>query len=127
LTRFTAKNIDIDIDLSQALLNSVLGIFFIEALGFGRGLGALDLSSTRMKNSLQILNSDLLSDKQKDDIKKKFAVLKNREILPILDELRSSDRKEFDDVVFDAFGISEYRDNIIGSLKTLYNIRKNIF
>ena len=49
LTRFTAKNKNIDIDLSCALLNSTLGIFFIESIGFGRGLGVLDLSSTRMK------------------------------------------------------------------------------
>lgn len=126
LTRFTAKNENVDIDLTQALLNSVLGIFFIEALGFGRGLGALDLSSTRMKG-LKILNPSLLTEEQKNTIKKKFAVLKNREIMPILDELNSDDRKEFDDAVFNAFGILEYKEKIIESLKTLYGIRKNIF
>ena len=44
LIRFTSLKFDTDLELSHALLNSLMGIFFIEALGFGRGLGALDLS-----------------------------------------------------------------------------------
>ena len=44
LIRFTSLKFDTDLELSHALLNSLMGIFFIEALGFGRGLGALDIS-----------------------------------------------------------------------------------
>ena len=126
LTRFTVKDDNLDLELVHALLNSVLGIFFIESIGFGRGLGALDLSSTRMKKNLKMLNPDLLSNKQKQSIKIKFGKLKNRKILPILEELKSADRTDFDNVVFESFGIQAYKDQIIDSLKTLYEIRMNI-
>ncbi|EKD56224.1 MAG: Restriction endonuclease BseMII [uncultured bacterium] len=126
LTRFTVKDGNLDLELIHALLNSVLGIFFIESIGFGRGLGALDLSSTRMKKNLKMLNPDLLSNKQKQSIKIKFGKLKNRKILPILEELKSADRTDFDNVVFESFGIQAYKDQIIDSLKTLYEIRMNI-
>jgi hypothetical protein len=125
LTRFTVKNSDIDIDLAHALLNSTIGIFFIESIGFGRGLGALDLSSTRMKKGLYMLNPDLLSEKQVHAIKGKFSELNNRKILPILKELENKDRQELDDLIFKAFSIYEYKDQIINSLKTLYKIRMN--
>lgn len=36
LARFTKKTEIVDVDLCHALLNSALGMFFIEALGFGR-------------------------------------------------------------------------------------------
>ena len=38
---------DVDIGLCHALLNSSIGMFIIEALGFGRALGALDLKVSR--------------------------------------------------------------------------------
>lgn len=126
LTRFTAKARDIDIDLAQALLNSVLGVFFIESIGFGRGLGALDLSSTRMKRNLKMLNPDLLSEKQIRKIKSKYEKLKKRKILPILAELERKDRIEFDITVLETFEILEYKEKIINSLKTLYEMRMNI-
>ena len=126
LTRFTVKDDNLDLELVHALLNSVLGIFFIESIGFGRGLGALDLSSTRMKKNLKMFNPDLLSNKQKQNIKIKFEKLKNRKILPILEELKLADRTDFDNVVFESFGIQAYKDQIIDSLKTLYEIRMNI-
>jgi hypothetical protein len=126
LTRFTVKNKNLDLDLIHALLNSSLGVFFIESIGFGRGLGALDLSSTRMKSNLKMLNPKLLTDKQKNDIKLKFKPLKNRVIYPILDELKLEDRKDFDDEVLNAFGIINYKEQIEDSLKTLYSIRMNV-
>ncbi len=126
LIRFTAKNNNLDLELIHALLNSILGIFFIESIGFGRGLGVLDLSSTRMNKNLKMLNPDLLSDNQKKEIKLKFKKLKNRKILPILEELESKDRINFDDIVLRAFKIQDYKEQIINSLKTLHKIRMNI-
>ena len=125
LTRFTAKNNDLDLDLIHALLNSTLGIFFIESIGFGRGLGALDLSSTRMKNNLKMLNPQLLSDGQKTKIKECFNKLKQRKILPILEELEKTDRKDLDKIILDSFGILNYKDQIESALKNLYEIRMN--
>jgi len=64
LIRFSLRDVALDLDLQHALLNSCIGVFFIEALGFGRGLGALDLSATKLSRHLHILKSDLLSQQQ---------------------------------------------------------------
>ncbi|MHB8278623.1 MAG: hypothetical protein ACYDIA_13345 [Candidatus Humimicrobiaceae bacterium] len=72
-----------------------------------------------------MLNPDLLSEKQIYAIKGKFSELNNRKILPILKELENKDRQELDDLIFKAFSIYEYKDQIINSLKTLYKIRMN--
>ena len=73
-----------------------------------------------------MLNPDLLSNKQKKEIKSKFIKLKSRKILPILEEFESKDRIDFDNTVFDAFGIQVYKDQVVSALKTLYEIRMNI-
>ena len=125
LTRFTAKK-EIDIDLVHALLNSILGIFFIESLGFGRGLGALDLSSTRMKKYLRMLNPELLTEEQMLLIKEKFILVRDREIKNITDEFKEADRIEFDEVVLEAFGILHLKDNIINSFLYLYGMRTSV-
>ena len=65
LIRFTKNNDNIDIKLSHALLNSLLGIFYIEMLGFGRGEGVLDLSASKLQESLKMLNYNLLTKIQK--------------------------------------------------------------
>jgi len=122
LTRFTAKK-DIDIDLIHALLNSILGIFFIESLGFGRGLGALDLSSTRMKKYLRVLNPDLLTENQVMLIKNKFIPIRDREIKNIKDELTEKDRIDFDKVILESFGILHLKEKIMSSFLYLYGMR----
>jgi len=125
LTRFIAKK-EIDIDLVHALLNSILGIFFIESLGFGRGLGALDLSSTRMRKYLRLLNPELLTETQIALIKEKFILVRDREIKNIIDELKEDDRIEFDKVVLESFGILHLKDKIINSFLFLYHMRINV-
>ena len=123
LTRFTAREMTVDIDLAHALLNSVLGVFFIESLGFGRGLGALDLSSTRMKKNLRMLNPALLTPEQIIEIKNKFVSLRDRDIKSIKEEFRSTDRQEFDNTVLEAFGILHLKDQIVNSFLYLYDMR----
>lgn len=57
LIRFTTKpGILVDLDLWHALLCSLMGCFYIEALGFGRGLGALDLNASKFAKQLRLLN-----------------------------------------------------------------------
>ena len=123
LTRFTAKEETVDIELAHALLNSILGIFFIESLGFGRGLGALDLSSTRMKKYLRMLNPELLTPEQIVKVKEKFASVRDRDVKPIIEELRTPDRQEFDNTVLEAFEIAYLKDQIVNSFLYLYNMR----
>nr|WP_263323789.1 SAM-dependent methyltransferase [Neobacillus sp. Marseille-Q6967] len=123
LIRFTKKMRTINVELCHSLLNSIIGLFYIEAIGFGRGLGALDLSATNIKNNLFMLNPELLNDEQVNDILTKFNILKQREVFPIEEELEQQDRNEFDDAVLAAFGISEYKEQIKQSLIQLYKIR----
>lgn len=126
LISFTKKNDNIDIELTHALLNSLLGVFYIEMLGFGRGEGVLDLSASKLQNSLKILNYNLLNSTQKKDIIKAFRPLLNRKVKPIMQELNSQDRIIFDKAVLKAFNIEEHEVNIKKALLDLYNIRKSI-
>ena len=126
LIRFSKNNDNIDIELSHALLNSLLGIFFIEMLGFGRGEGVLDLSASKLQESLKILNYNLLNQSQKENIIEAFKSLLNRDVKPLEQELNSDDRIIFDKTVLKAFNISEQEFNIKRSLLDLYKIRKSI-
>jgi hypothetical protein len=127
LTRFTLiDKKGADIDLYHALLNSIIGLFYLEALGFGRGLGALDLSSTKLSNQLFMLNPFLLEKNHIKNIKVKFSKLKKRKIYPITEEIYNSDRIDFDMTVLESYGITNLRQKIIDSLLNLYNIRKAV-
>ena len=55
-----------DEELNHALLNSMFTMFFIEAAGFGRGLGVLDINKNNVANCY-MLNPKLVSstDRQK--------------------------------------------------------------
>ncbi len=122
-TRFTVLNPDTDVELAHALLNSLLGIFFIESLGFGRGLGALDLSSTRMKKYFKMLNPSLLNDNQIQNIKGKFNTFKTAEIKDITEELDNPLRIAFDLSILRAYGIENLYEFIKKSFLFLYNMR----
>ena len=126
LTRFILLNSDIDIDLCHALLNCIIGVFYIEALGFGRGLGVLDLNSTKVRKQLSMLNPMLIDNNQSAQIKEKFLPLLNRPVLPIIEELEMKDRQEFDDTVLGIYGILDLKEHIISSLMRLYSIRKAV-
>jgi len=126
LIRFTKKDNNTNIKLCSALLNSIIGIFYIESLGFGRGLGALDLNSTNMEKNLFMLNPNLLNDKDISEIISKYEILERRDVYKIEEELCSKDRKNFDFAVLSAFRIEEYHDKILNSLLKLYKRRKTV-
>ncbi len=109
--------------LLLALLNSVLSMFFIESFGFGRGLGALDLRATKFERDFKLLNLELLSEEQKQNIISAFQPLTNRNRLPLEQEVQQADRVNFEKVLFEAFGISEHYEAIKSSLLHLYGIR----
>jgi hypothetical protein len=126
LIRFTSKQPNLDIDLAHALLNSVLGMFFIEANGFGRGLGALDLSAERMKASLLMWDADQLSEDVKENIKESWLNVCNRDVLPLEQEIKEPNRVAFDQLLFDSFGVSSLYPLVIDSLLDIYRIRKSV-
>ena len=119
------KRIADDINLLHALLNSILSLFYIEAVGFGRGLGVLDINKESI-SKCYMLNPDLLTDEQKTDILDKFAALTTRGIIDINQDIEDPIRLEFDMAVLNAFSIGRYFDNIVSSLKSMRKIRKAV-
>lgn len=95
-------------------------------LGFGRGEGVLDLSASKLQESLKMLDYNLLSQTQKEAIIESFKHLLHRNVKPLLQELGSEDRISFDRTVLNAFNISNQETNIKASLLDLYNIRKSV-
>ncbi len=113
----------IDIELYHAIMNSAISIFMIEGMGFGRGLGALDLSSDRIKQYMHVLDVSQLNEDNIQLIKNAFQPLLKREIMSIADELEKTDRIAFDDTVLAAFNITISRQTIYNSLLIIVGIR----
>lgn len=122
LIGFIPKLENLDINLCHALLNSIVGMFYIEATGFGRGAGALDLSKDKFADSY-MLNPKLLSSSQKEEILKAFEPLLKRKILPVEQELNQEDRKNFDFIVLKAYGMDSIYNEIKESLLSMMNVR----
>lgn len=110
-------------ELLHALLNTTISMFLIEGLGFGRGLGVLDLNKDRMASSLQVLDPALLDAGAQGRVLEAFAPLLGRDIMKVPDELEAEDRRHFDDVVLAEFGITVERGRIYDALRALYEIR----
>ena len=111
-----------DLDLNHALLNSAISLFYIEAVGFGRGLGALDISKESLSRCY-LLNPSLVDESSRDRIIESFNKIKNRKIRNIIDEFQDEDRIFFEHEVLKAFGIDVYFDNIVRSLLSLHSAR----
>lgn len=111
-------------DLILAVLNSVLTMFFIEGAGFGRGLGVLDINKESI-SKIHILNPFLISEEKMKSIISLFKKLRSREIKPVLDEINCSDRIEFEKALFGAFGISNFLENVMASLKSMVIARES--
>lgn len=113
----------VDLDLCHALLNSTIGMFLIEGLGFGRGLGALDLNKDRIDGYMQILDPSKIGAKEKKSIIDKFSLVLSREILCVADELEQGDRRELDEAIVSAFKLDIDLDSLYESLLVLVEIR----
>ena len=115
-----------DTDLVHALLNCTLGLLMIEAIGFGRGLGVLDLNKDRIEKSLHVLNPSIIDKAARDSIVAAFQPLIEREILEVADELEQDDRIAFDDTVHRAFDIEVDREVVYSALLALTEIRSAV-
>lgn len=116
---------DLNITLLHALLNSVVGQFFIEATGFGRGLGALDLNADNIR-SIYILDPRLLTVDQEAKIIKSFNELKDINIKDTIKELESPSKKKFDKLVLSAFGLEDNYELIKESLIRMISARLSV-
>lgn len=124
LIGFEMKNQDEDLDLQIALLNSSLGLFLVESLGFPRGLGALDLSSVKFTNNYQMINSELLKEKEKEKIKELYKKIENRNVCKIEVELKMEDRKELDIYILKCFNLEYSYEELKNALVSLVRMRK---
>lgn len=111
------------LQLFHALFNCSLSMFFLEALGFGRGLGALDLNATKVRKNFKLLNPDLIDEAARARIIDAFQPLLNRNRLPLEEELLNADRLNFERILYTEFGIENYYDDVIAALLQLYRIR----
>lgn len=112
-------------DLMLALLNSILGLFFIEASGFGRGLGALDLQKNNIEKSY-VLNPDLLSNHQINLIINSFKNLGDNIPKDIRNSIIDPKRVEFDKTVLKCFGLEEIYLEIRKSFLYMINTRLSV-
>ncbi len=119
------KRLTDNLNILHALLNSILSLFYIEAVGFGRGLGVLDINKDSI-SKCYMLNPNLLNNEQKNEIIDKFTNLMSRGIVDINQDLDSYERREFDMAVLNSYGIGRYYDNIIRSFKAMRKIRKAV-
>lgn len=112
--------------LLHALLNCCVTMLNIEFLGFGRALGALDLSSNRLKNHLHLLDPKVLDQSQIDSIKESFSPLLNRPFENLIDELQLSDRQVFDRTVLSCWGLETIQFEIYEALIEAVQERRNV-
>ena len=103
-------------------LNSIIGMFYIEAMGFLRGLGALDINKGHVERML-MLNPARLTRQQREAILDAFRPLLSRDILTTPEELERTDRINLDRVVLDAYGIADYYERIQESVLGMQNVR----
>lgn len=114
-----------DKELNHALLNSILTLFYIEASGFGRGLGVLDINKDKI-SKCHMLNPKLVSKENRNKIIKLFNNLKSRKIMKLIDELNDNIRIKFEHAVLESFGLDNYFDKIKDSLISMQNTRKSV-
>ncbi len=109
-------------NLLHALLNSFIFQFFVEASGFGRGLGALDINATNL-SKLMFLDPKLLNEKQIKHLLQLFEPLKNRVHENLEKEVLKKDRIKFEEYILDSYEFDINYDQISKSLTSLHQIR----
>lgn len=114
-----------DMELNHALLNSMFTMFYIEASGFGRGLGVLDVNKDSI-SKCYMLNPRQVSKENRDKIVTAFSVLKARPIKKVSEELFEEDRIEFEHTVLNSFGADNYFEEIRQSLLSLQKTRGTV-
>lgn len=105
------------------MINSMFTMFYIEASGFGRGLGVLDVNKDSIENCY-MLNPDLVDANNRQRILQSFNNIKARKIMKVEDELKDEERIAFEHTVLQSFGIDDYFDKIKSSLLSMQATRK---
>jgi len=111
-----------DTELNHALLNSVFTMFYIEASGFGRGLGVLDINKDSIAKCF-MFDPNAVDKDNREKIVDAFKPLKDRNIMNVADELKSPDRLAFEETVFKAFKLEKFLPAVINSLLSMQSTR----
>lgn len=114
-----------NVPLLHALLNSMYGMFAIEAVGFGRGLGVLDASSSNFKK-IHMINPAMISSQDAAEIIALFEPIKDRDVWDTEEELKDKTRELFDRRVLRAVGKEHLYENIKHSLLSMQRTRLNV-
>ena len=112
-------------DLIFALLNSLYGMFAIEANGFGRGQGVLDISKTRFE-SVYMIDPDNISEEDSKEIVKLFQAVSRRKVLNVEEEFMDADREAFDRKVLRAIKCEHLYDDIKNSILSMQKTRHTL-
>lgn len=117
-------NIGEDIDLHHALLNSLIGLFYIEGIGYSRGEGALDFSKDAYAKGW-MLDPEGLSVEDRNRIIVAFEKVKKKTLntMQMVEILDTQERERFDRAVLRAYGLEEYYEAIKYSLVTMLKTR----
>ena len=97
-------------------------MFYIEASGFGRGLGVLDVNKDSIANCY-MLNPKLVNAADRKKILDAFERLQSRKIKKVSEELCDETRLAFEHEVLRSFGIDEYFEKIKASLLSMQEAR----
>lgn len=116
---------DVNLELCHALLNSIIGVFYTEAVGFPKGLGALDNCSKNVEK-MYMLNPSLLSDTDVKLILAAFQPLLKREIMTTQQEYAQADRLAFETVVANCFGYTQYFNQIKDCVLEMQRVRLSV-
>lgn len=114
-----------DEDLNHALLNSMFTMFYIEASGFGRGLGVLDINKESIANCY-MLDPKKVSDNDRTKILSAFDKLLKRDVKKVSEELFEPDRIAFEHAVLSSFGVDQYFEHIRASLLSMQKTRATV-
>ena len=117
------KDEAMDKKLIHALLNSILMKFFVEAVGFGRGLSVLDINKEGISNCF-MLNPALISEEDSTMIKEAFDKVLPKKIMRLEEELKDEDWIIFNHAVLQSFGLDSYYLRISHSLLSMRQVRK---
>lgn len=115
----------VNLELCHALLNSVIGIFYAEATGFPKGLGALDNRAENVKRIL-MLDSRRLSDNEVSKILNAFKPLLSRNIMTTLQEYGQEDRLNFECIVAECFGYTPLFERIKNAVLDMQRVRLSV-
>lgn len=115
----------VNLELCHALMNSIIGIFYTEATGFPKGLGALDNRAEKMKKMF-MLDPSILTLADVNKILSSFQPLLRREIMATQQEYMQADRLAFEEVVADCFGYKELFNQIKDCVLEMQRVRLSV-